>query len=415
MSFDIRDFGARADGSLCTAPLQRAIDTCFLQGGGEVCVPEGTWLTGGIRLRSGVTLRLLKNAVLLGSTDPEDYRGWLEDEVEPISREDRDLCVCSSDYSGVMGDSAHPCSRWNNGIIRAFRATDVAIVGEEGSEINGQNCFDPLGEEDYRGPHAINAWFCENITLKGYTVRDSANWAHALQVCKNIRVEGISVYGGHDGFDVRSCDNVTVEDCRFLTGDDCIAGFDNNSVRVRRCYFESACSILRFGGNDVLVEDCEGKAPATYAFRGSLSDEEKRNRMPTNGNHRRNCLSVFLYYCDYRATVRGTPGNIVFRNCRFYDPDAVMRLPFGHIWCCNRSLADIRFENCLFDGISVPMRLQCPEEEPLSLFMTDCRIRPRAGYEDIPLIRGKNLREVSLLRVDTAGFTDPKILTESET
>ena len=91
-----------------------------------------------------------------------------------------------------------------------------------------------------------------------------------------------------------------------------------------------------------------------------------------------------------------------------------MRLPFGHIWCCNRSLADIRFENCLFDGISVPMRLQCPEEEPLSLFMTDCRIRPRAGYEDIPLIRGKNLREVSLLRVDTAGFTDPKILTESE-
>ena len=82
MIYDILGYGARADGSLCTENIQAAIDAAFLAGGGEVTVPEGRFLTGGLRLRSGVTLHLLKNAVLLGSTDPEDYCTYLLDKIE---------------------------------------------------------------------------------------------------------------------------------------------------------------------------------------------------------------------------------------------------------------------------------------------------------------------------------------------
>lgn len=417
MVFNILSYGAIADGTLCTKQIQRAIDDCFLSGGGEVVIPEGAFLTGGLRLRSNVTLHLLENAVLLGSIDPEDYVGYIEDEIEPIPPEERKTPVFTiNDVPGyVPSRSAIPYSRWNNAIIRAIKAKNISIIGEKGSEINGQNCFDEVGEEDYRGPHAINMWFCENITLTGYTVRDSANWGHAIQNSRHIRATDISVYAGHDGFDVRTCDDVVIENCRFVTGDDCIAGFDNIGVTVRGCYFESACSMLRFGATDMLVENCRGVAPATYGFRGSLSKEEKRQRADTTPACRHSCHNVFLYYCDNRAKIRKTPGNILIRNSSFLNPDSVMRLPFGHKWCCNRSLADITFENCTIEGVRIPIQIQAPAEEPFALRMKDCAVSPREGFENIPFMEGQNVSRVQLNHVTMNGFTSPEILCGSET
>ena len=396
MAYNIVDYGAISNGELCTKQIQKAIDDCFLNGGGEVIIPEGKYLTGGLRLRSNVTLHLLKNAVLVGSINPEDYIGYIEDEIEPISADERDSVAPTVNPGSKVGASVRPYSRWNNAIIRAINAKNIAIIGDIGSEINGQNCFDELGEEKYRGPHAINMWFCENVTFRGYTIRDSANWAHAIQNSKGISICDVTVLGGHDGFDVRTCDDILIENCKFITGDDCIAGFDNVNVTVRNCYFESSCSILRFGGRNVLVENCTGVAPATYGFRGHLSDEEKRNRAATNENCRHACHGVLLYYCDNRAAVREAPGNILIRHCSFKNPDAVLTVPFGHKWCCNRSLADVTFEDCVFDGICDPMRLTCPEEEPLSLTMKDCTVITRDGYQNINFIEGAYVSKIVL-------------------
>lgn len=410
--FCISDFGAVPGGTLCTESIQKTIDACFLQGGGEVVIPEGRYLTGGLRLRSGVTLHLLENAVLLGSVDPEDYTDYINDTVEPISKEERESPVSTINPGTNPTRSAFPYSRWNNAIIRALHAKNIAIIGERGSEINGQNCFDEQGEEGYRGPHAINMWFCENVTLRGYTVRDSANWAHAIQNSQHITAREVTVLGGHDGFDVRTCDDILVENCRFLTGDDCIAGFDNIGVTVRDCYFESACSIFRFGATDMLVENCRSVAPATYGFRGSLTKEEKRGRADTTEECRHNCLTAFLYYCDNRAKIRKTPGNILIKNCYFNEPGGIMGLPFGHIWCCNRSLADIAFEDCTFDGIRKPMELLCPENEPLSLRMKNCTVIGLKGFENINLIEGTNVKSVELENVTFKSLSAPEIVCE---
>ena len=414
MTYNIVDYGAISNGALCTKQIQRAIDDCFLNGGGEVVIPEGTYLTGGLRLRSFVTLHLLENAVLMGSINPEDYIDYIDDRIEPIPSEERELLAPTVKPGYPLTASARPYSRWNNAIIRAINAKNIAIIGEKGSKINGQNCFDELGEEKYRGPHAINMWFCENVTLSGYTVRDSANWAHAIQNSKNISAREITVLGGHDGFDVRTCDDVLIESCTFTTGDDCIAGFDNINVTVRDCYFESSCSILRFGGTNVLIENCTGVAPATYGFRGHLSDEEKRERSATTEKCRHDCHGVFLYYCDNRADVRETPGNILIRNCSFKNPDAILTVPFGHKWCCNRSLGNIAFENCTFDGIRLPMRLSCPEEEPMALYMKDCTVIARDGYQNINFIEGKNVSRVCLENVAIHGLSSRDIVCEPQ-
>lgn len=414
MIYNILDYGAKTDGNLYTVQIQKAIDDCFLNGGGEVVIPTGRFLTGGLRLRSGVTLHLLENAILKGSTDPEDYFGYLNDTIEPISEEERNTPVSTLKPGCKISGSCLPYDRWCNAIIRAINAKNIAIIGEKNSEIDGQNCFDELGEENYRGPHAINMWFCENITLEGYTIRDSGNWAHAIHNSQNIKVNNITVLGGHDGFDVRTCDNIIIEDSRFLTGDDCIAGFDNIGVSVRNCYFESSCSIFRFGGADILIENCEGVAPATYGHRWGLTDEEKRNRAPST-NCRHNCLNVFLYYCDDRADIRKNPGNILIRNCNFKNPDTVLSVPFGRLWCTNRSLHDITFENCTLEGICDPIKLNCPEEEPLKLLnMKNCSVSPREGFENINFIEGENVSEINLQNVTFNNFTSPNIVCTPE-
>ena len=408
MIYNVQKYGALPNGALCTKALQHAIDDCFQNGGGKVVVPTGTYLVGGLRLRSGVTLHLLEDAVLMGSINPEDYVDYINDEIEPIPEEMRDKVV-DTVVPGHSSRSAIPFSRWNNAIIRAYGAENIAIIGDKGAEINGRNCFDEQGEEKYRGPHAINMWFCKNITLRGYTIRDSANWAHAIQNSADIHVTGITVLGGHDAFDIRTCDRVLVENCEFRSGDDCIAGFDNIDVLIRNCLFDCACSWLRFGGTNVVVEHCKGIAPSTYGFRGSLTEEERRNRADTHEGCRHTCHNAFLYYCDNRADLRMTPGNFIFRDCEFIQPNAVMNLPFGRLWCSNRSMRDLVFERCSFSGISMTGILTCPPEEPFHLTMRDCTVSPREGFQDIALFDGTGVGSITLENVTLEGFADPRI------
>lgn len=44
----ITDFGAKNDGKLCTNSIQEAIDTANLNGGGQIIVPEGVFVTGAL-------------------------------------------------------------------------------------------------------------------------------------------------------------------------------------------------------------------------------------------------------------------------------------------------------------------------------------------------------------------------------
>ena len=398
--FDIRDYGAVCSDRLQTKAIQAALDACFLAGGGRVVVPAGIYLTGGLRLRSNTVLYLESGAQLRGSTDPEDYLAFLEDTLEPLR-------PCSEEEQR----SVYPYSRWNNGLIRVIDAEKVAIVGEKGACLDGNNCYDPEGEEKYRGPHGINIWHSKEILLEGYTFIHSANWAQAIFASQHITARNLTILGGHDGFDVRTCDDVLVEDCEFYTGDDCVAGFDNHDVVVRNCIFNCACSSMRFGGNHVLVENCRSFTPARYGFRGSLKKDQRAARALTDENCRHSTHTPFKYYCDFRAEIRKTPGDILIRNCTFEGPDAAFQLEFDgqHQWCCNRSLAQIKFENCTITGVSKPLLLHGDANEPIDFSMENVTISAREGFEDVAVAQLTNFSHFRLKNVQITGYTQPKL------
>ena len=358
-----------------TSALQKAIDDCFLAGGGRIILEKGVYPIGGIRLRSNCSLYLKSGVLIKGSRNMADYSILDGDTLEPISEDYKTDVLWTP--AGNRKTNAHivkAASSWNNAIIRILDAHNVSIIGEDGSVIDGSDPYDPTGEEHYRGPHGIAYHHSQDLKFEGYTIKNTGNWAHIGYKSQNISYKNITVLGGHDGIHNSSCDDFTIENCEFYTGDDCVAGFDNYNVIVRNCVLNSACSGMRFGGRDVLVENCRFFGPAKYFFRGSLPLEDKiaGNPSPTSG--RTNMLALFTYYSDFMLEVRKMPGNITVRNCTVENCDRFLHFDFTgtHVWQKNKPLTSITFENISAKGIEMPFNAYGDRENPLTLKLKNC-------------------------------------------
>lgn len=381
-----RDHGLTEGEAFQTAAIQAAIDDVFTHGGGEVTIPAGRYLTGGLRLRSGVTLHLLENACLLGSQDPDDYDILERDTLEPIPHDD-----------------AHKraLSRWNHGLIMLVDAENVAIIGEKGSVIDGRDCYDPVGEEHYRGPHGIHAINSRNLTFRGYTIQNTGNWAHCILSCRAIEAENLTVLAGHDGFHVRACENIRVEHCVFHTGDDAIAGFADLNMVVRDCELNSACSDFRFGGTNVLCERIHAFGPGIYGHRYTMSKEEQAQMLPTNDTHRHNTLAFFTYFCTDELPLPAEPGNMIFRDCVVEGPDRFFQFNFSGSdpWQSGSGVKNVRFENMKVSGISMPTVVYAAESLPVVMEMRDLTYSLREGFENIDVIQVGNFERLSFHNV----------------
>lgn len=397
----IMEIVIKAKNQNMTAEIQKAIDNCFLSGGGKIILDSGLFLIGGIRLRSNCTLYLRSGATLKGTRNISDYNILDGDSIEPIKEEYKTNVLWQP--ATVRKNSDHinkPASAWNNALIRILDAKNVAIIGEENSVIDGSDPYDEKGEEYYRGPHGIAYHYSKDLRFEGYTIKNTGNWAHTGYKSENITYKNVEVLGGHDGIHNSSCDNYLINSCSFYTGDDCVAGFDNNNVIVRNCTLNSACSGLRFGGRDVLVENCKFYGPAKYFFRGSLSLEDKIAGNPTPTSGRNNMLALFTYYSDFSLNVRKLPGNIIIRNCTVDNCDRFLHFDFTgtHVWQKNKPLTSITFENIKANNIAMPFNAYGDKENPLTLKLKDCDIS--FGKEMDCVIRSGNFELINVDNVN---------------
>ena len=361
-----------------THDIQNAIDECFLNGGGSVVLENGTYTIGGIRLRSNCTLYLKAGVLLKGIRDVEVYNILANDSVEPMEDQYKtDVLWTPPHVRKTYDHMSKAGSRWNNALIRILHAGNVAIIAEKGAVIDGSDPYDAVGEEYYRGPHGIAYHHCNNLRFEGYLIKNTGNWAHIGYQSQNITYKNVTVQGGHDGIHNSSCDNYTIEDCAFYTGDDCVAGFDNYNVTVRNCVLNSACSGMRFGGADVLVENCRFYGPAEYVFRGAMKLEDKIAGKPSPRVNGGKMLALFTYYSDFSLNVRRQPKNIVIRNCTVENCARFLHFDFTgtHTWQKNKPLVEITFENIQAKEITLPFNAYGSKENPLTLRVKNCDIQ----------------------------------------
>jgi hypothetical protein len=120
----------------------------------------------------------------------------------------------------------------------------VAITGQ--GTINGNKVFDARGEERMRGPHTVLFGNSKNITLRDISIKDAANYAVMLEFTSQVEVRGVKITGGWDGVHFRGwkdnpCRDISITNCEFYTGDDCIAGWWWENTLVSNCIINSSC------------------------------------------------------------------------------------------------------------------------------------------------------------------------------
>lgn len=331
---------------LITGIIQQAIDSCAATGGGIVIFPAGTFLCGGIRLKNNVTLQLDKDALLQGSDKYADYN--------------------------------------NDAFIYGKDLTNISIQGE--GVIDGVDCYNPKGEEGFRGPHCIRLINCKKITLKGLTIKNSANWAINCRYCSFGTVKNVTILGGHDGLHTRFCNNFTVTRCDFRTGDDAFAGNDNRDFVITDCKINTSCNGFRMGCLNLTIQRCRMWGPGEYIHKIQ---------------QRKNMLSAFVHFSpkDERPVLKS--GNWLIKDVVIENVDHVYNYNFEKgLWQTGQPVTKVRLEKIKATGILSAFNITGDEKLNFNLDVQNSVFSFREGAVDANSFEGAKLASPALFNAN---------------
>lgn len=367
-----------------TAQIQAVLDMCREEGG-RIIIPAGTYYVSSLWMWSDTTLLLKSGATLVGSENCDDY------EIYPVP----EGVEMRSDMEMITNHYGTPWEAYRRAMISSYGQKNLAIIGETESYIDGSNCYDPNGEEGYRGPHGIYLTNCDNITLYGYTIQHSGNFMHQLDKCNNTTMRHVTCLGGSDAIHLHCCVDTLIENCRFTTGDDCIAGINMRNLTVRHCDLNTSCNMFRIGGVHILVEDCHMFGPGYYPHRMTIV-KGKNDYLPREaGRHNAICLVDYFASVTYPDTEPSS--DIVFRNCLIENLDMVLYYEpdICHLQL-DTYLAEMTLENVTFTGLGGVSKTAVTPKQPLTIRMKNviAEFRPNAEIKKMFNPNDKYLHEV---------------------
>ena len=338
--YDIRDYGAKSDGKmLCTTSIQKAIDACSESGGGTVYLPAGTFLSGTIYFKSGVTLRLATGCTLLGSTNLKDY--------PPTVQSFRSYTDNYTDKSLIYGENVER----------------IAITGS--GTIDGQG-------GSFKGPYKVRPYMirfsqCRNVTVKDVTLRNSPMWVQHYLACDDVRVTGVTVRSlvnhNNDGINIDSCRRVIISDCNIESGDDAIV-LKSTSARVCRdvvvsnCVLSSRCNALKMGTEsnggfkNIVITGCSIYDTRLAGVALEIVDGGTMDRVVvSNITMNKVGAPIFLRLGNRARPFKKnmeTPGMGVMRNITISNIEATGANPTG---CAITGLPEAKIENLTLSNV----------------------------------------------------------------
>lgn len=256
--FNVIHYGADNKGiELSTNAIQSAIDDAHRLKGGRVLIPEGTFLTGALELKSNVELHLHEDAYVTFSQDTRDYLPLVLTRYEGIelynyspliyAHHAENIAITGAGTLDGRGDEHHwwPWKYGTNGQPSQDRDRQLLFEMAEKRIPVEERVF---GEGHYLRSSFIQPYNCQNILIEGVTIKDSPMWQVHPVLSENVIVRGVNIIGhgpNTDGVNPESCRHVLIEDCYFDNGDDCIAIKSGRNEDGRRIGVPSENIVIR--------------------------------------------------------------------------------------------------------------------------------------------------------------------------
>ncbi|SEI45990.1 Polygalacturonase [Dyadobacter koreensis] len=238
-TYDIRHSGAIGDGITDnTLFIQKAIDSCSVTGG-KVYFPKGIYLSGTLVLKSNVTLHVSSGATLLGQPNTKFY-----------PYQNSGIRFYGEDWA-------------KQALIFCKGQKNVSIEGQ--GTIDGQGAAyvtTTLKKPDRYRDRPYLLWFagCENVSVTGVRLQNSAFWMQHYLGCKYVRIDGIKIWNhsnkNNDMMDIDGCSYVTISNVIGDSDDDGItikstSPLVSEHITITNCVLSSHCSAIKFGTESV--------------------------------------------------------------------------------------------------------------------------------------------------------------------
>lgn len=211
------NYGVQNDSTILqTERIQAVIDKAAQEGGGVICIPKGTFLSGSLFFRPRTHLYLEKGATLKGSDDISHF------DVIDTRLEGQNLTYFAAlvNVIGVDGFTLSGEGKINGNGLRFWKSFWLR------RQVNPQ-C---TNLEELR-PRLIYIADSKNVQLSGVRLENSPFWTTHLYRCENVKLLNLSIFAPHspvkapssDAIDIDVCKNVLVKGCYMSVNDDAIA------------------------------------------------------------------------------------------------------------------------------------------------------------------------------------------------
>ncbi len=282
--YDVTKHGVKAGSTkLLTTAIQKVIDKAALNGGGNIVVPKGVYLTGALFFKPKTKLVLKEGAILKGSDNIADYP------LLPSRMEGRNLLY----YAALI----------NAYFVDSFSITGPGTIDGNGSKFwkafwehrdTMNKAKKPWTNLEVHRPRLIFIWGCNYVTIRNAKLWNAGYWTTHLYQCNDALIEGCDIRSPYapvpapstDGIDLDVCKRVLIRNTYISVNDDAIAIKGGKDIDAQA---RPGNGIVE----DILIENCSfGNSHGTL----TLGSE---------------CIHA---------------RNIVMRNCKVESKTAVLRI-----------------------------------------------------------------------------------------
>ncbi len=240
----ITNYGVQNDSTILqTERIQAVIDKAAQDGGGVICIPKGTFLSGSLFFRPRTHLYLEKGATLKGSDDISHF------DVIDTRLEGQNLTyfVALVNVIGVDGFTLSGEGKINGNGLRFWKSFWLR------RQVNPQ-C---TNLEELR-PRLVYIADSKDVQLSGVRLENSPFWTTHLYRCENVKLLNLSIFAPHspvkapssDAIDIDVCKNVLVKGCYMSVNDDAIA------LKGGKGPWADQDKVNNGSNMNIIIEDC---------------------------------------------------------------------------------------------------------------------------------------------------------------